>query len=556
VAAAAFPATELPYAADAWASAGARVDAWAEAWSEAATEACAATRLRGELSPAIMDLRVACLERRLLHLQALADLFGRADDDVVRRAVDAAASLPELEPCADLVALQADVAPPAPAIAAAVGAERAEIAAARALERGGKDEEALASLDARREAIEALNYLPLKAEYMFATSRAQSDQGADEEALKSARDGLWTAIAAGDDPLTRDVLGQLIWVSGYKLGRADEARSWIDHAEAMVRRDGDRPRGRAKLLSDVGHVEIAAGRYAEAEAAFGECIELYEASGADELTLLSPLNALSMARLRAGRYAEALPPVERALTIATAARGPNHPELANVLNSLALIHERHGRYPEAIDALRRTLAIIESTGGPEHPNAGIIRQNLGGLLLYSGRLEEAEVELRSAVKILEGALGDGHPATAGAHTFLGDVLRESGELDGAKAEYRRSYDIRVAALGDDHLDVALPLLGLGQVALAEGRLADAIRDLERAERMMTSAASDPADLGLVRLNLARALVDSDAARARAVARLALGDLEAAGATAERHRIAAQTWLREHPGDDGVLPGSG
>ncbi|MCB9568167.1 MAG: tetratricopeptide repeat protein [Myxococcales bacterium] len=465
-AALAFAATELPYADYAWRSASARIDAWADAWVDAATEACAATQLRHELSPAIMDLRVACLDRRLQHLDALAKLLQRADKDVVRRAVDAAAELPDLAECADLVALQADVTPPPPTIADRVAAARAEIAAAEALDRGGKDSDAVALLEAQRPAIEALAYRPLAAEFLMALSSAQGGQGADEEALKSARSGLWTAIAAGDDPRARDLLGQLIWISGYKLGRSDEARGWIDHAEAMVLRDGDRPAARASLLSKIGQVEIAAGHFPEAEAALTESIALYEASGADALKLLNPLNALSMARLRGGRYAEALPPVERALAIATAARGPSHPDLAGLLNSLALIHERHGRYPEAIDAMRRTLAIIEATSGPEHPNAGLIRQNLGGLLLLSGRRDEAEVEIRAGLAILVASLGDDHPATAGARTFLGDALRERGDLEGARAEYERALEIRRAALGDEHHDLALPLLGLGQVALA------------------------------------------------------------------------------------------
>jgi tetratricopeptide (TPR) repeat protein len=56
-------------------------------WSATRTRACEATRIRGEASVALMDTRVACLDRALQKIDALTALFERADAQVVKEAV-------------------------------------------------------------------------------------------------------------------------------------------------------------------------------------------------------------------------------------------------------------------------------------------------------------------------------------------------------------------------------------------------------------------------------------------------------------------------------------
>ena len=88
----AFAATGLPYAAAAREAVEADLDRHLADWQTMATDNCAATQIRGEQSPALMDRRLACLDERLEETRALIHLFRGADGPIVERATIANAS--------------------------------------------------------------------------------------------------------------------------------------------------------------------------------------------------------------------------------------------------------------------------------------------------------------------------------------------------------------------------------------------------------------------------------------------------------------------------------
>ena len=70
---------------------GERLASYSSEWKEMRTEACRATRVTGEQSERMLDLRMSCLDRRLTELEALTALFSdEADPDVVDNAARAA----------------------------------------------------------------------------------------------------------------------------------------------------------------------------------------------------------------------------------------------------------------------------------------------------------------------------------------------------------------------------------------------------------------------------------------------------------------------------------
>lgn len=95
--AAAFEATGKPYAADAWRGVERRLVGFGEAWVATYDDACAATHFRGEQSAELLDLRMACLDRRLKAFDALVDRFIAADAATVEQAVTAADGLGGLD---------------------------------------------------------------------------------------------------------------------------------------------------------------------------------------------------------------------------------------------------------------------------------------------------------------------------------------------------------------------------------------------------------------------------------------------------------------------------
>ena len=85
---AAFEATALPYAEDARVAVERALDEHLGRWVELRTEVCEATRVRGDQSEALMDLRIGCLDGKLRDVVALTEVLAQADADVVKNATN------------------------------------------------------------------------------------------------------------------------------------------------------------------------------------------------------------------------------------------------------------------------------------------------------------------------------------------------------------------------------------------------------------------------------------------------------------------------------------
>jgi tetratricopeptide (TPR) repeat protein len=99
------------------------------------------------------------------------------------------------------------------------------------------------------------------------------------------------------------------------------------------------------------------------------------------------------------RFAEAEALLRRALAIAEASFGADHPDVARDLNNLALLLKDTNRLGEAEPLMRRALAIDEASFGADHPKVAIRLNNLALLLQATNRLGEAEPLMRRHVEI-------------------------------------------------------------------------------------------------------------------------------------------------------------
>lgn len=88
---AAFESAAAAGADAAFARAAHTLDGYAGGWIDMHTSACEATRLRGEQSEELLDLRMQCLTERLDALRATVDVLAAADSTVVARASSGAA---------------------------------------------------------------------------------------------------------------------------------------------------------------------------------------------------------------------------------------------------------------------------------------------------------------------------------------------------------------------------------------------------------------------------------------------------------------------------------
>jgi tetratricopeptide (TPR) repeat protein len=90
------------------------------------------------------------------------------------------------------------------------------------------------------------------------------------------------------------------------------------------------------------------------------------------------------------RLDDALPLMLRAVDIAEATLGRDHPNVATRLSNLAAILRDLGRPREARPLLERALAIDEAAYGRDHPTVAARLSNLAMILRDLGRAEEAQ----------------------------------------------------------------------------------------------------------------------------------------------------------------------
>ncbi|MBX5451466.1 toll/interleukin-1 receptor domain-containing protein [Thermogemmatispora sp.] len=119
-----------------------------------------------------------------------------------------------------------------------------------------------------------------------------------------------------------------------------------------------------------------------------------------------------------GRYQEAVPLFERALSIREQVLGPEHAETATSLYDLAFVYRFAGRSSEALPLLERALSIREQALGPAHPLTVTTLESLAFLHMSTGRLTTAFPLLERLAPLAEQVFGPSNPKTLSALNTL------------------------------------------------------------------------------------------------------------------------------------------
>ena len=116
------------------------------------------------------------------------------------------------------------------------------------------------------------------------------------------------------------------------------------------------------------NVDIEASRYATAEAAYAEALQLAEQQGEREgERALTALMGLGKARAEAGHHEEAIPVLQRALTITRTRYGLFDLRQQDVLKRLAVSLTAVERVPEAQDLMLYRVRTAEKNYGEGSP---------------------------------------------------------------------------------------------------------------------------------------------------------------------------------------------
>ena len=292
----------------------------------------------------------------------------------------------------------------------------------------------------------------------------------------------------------------------------------------------------AVALHRLGQYLMPRGEYAAALDVTERALAIAEAVyGADHPEVVVTLTDFGNVQWVLGELEAARATLLRALAIDEAAHGADHPGVVRALSILGAVQQDLGELEAARVTYLRALAINEAAYGADHPEVAYTLGNLGTLQDVLGELEAARTTQLRTLAINEEMYGPDHPQVAHTLNNLGVVQQELGELEAARATHVRALTIKEAVFGPDHPQVAISLDSLGDVQRGFGDFEAAQVSYMRALTIME--AKYPLDHPFVANTLNNL----------GVVQKALGELEAARASWERALTIRQARLGDsHP----------
>lgn len=519
------------------------LDGYAAEWTAMHADNCEATRLRGEQTEAVMDLRTGCLEERRKDLAALTEMFAVADEETIARAVQAVQALPPVSTCGDVQALSAAAPEPADAgLRAQIAEARTRLATARARLGAGKYKEGLAAAEAVGPTANELGYRALVAEQQALVGELRFKAGDYHGAEKAWKEALYAAEEARLDGIKSSVAVALANVT-VDLHGFEAAHEWLRFAEATVKRAGG-GEVQVDLWIQIALAWFRESRYPEAEAAARKAIALAaETLPPRHLGRARAYRTLGDVLKYEGRFDESLQLLEKARALAEAELGPEHPDVAAILRKEIDVYAMRHDGASALALGRRVLSTLQKSLPPEHLQIAQTRTNIAEALGLLGRYEEAVAEERRALPTYERVFGPDSEDVGVSNVNIGHALVELGRTVEARRHLARAIAIYDKALPPDAPDRAEPLWRLGQLELVEKRPARALPPLEKALALRARDPSPVEMLADVELTLAQALAaagpsESDRGRARTLAERARDQWAAAGDKDRAARAAA------------------
>ncbi|MEM7151504.1 MAG: serine/threonine-protein kinase [Myxococcota bacterium] len=548
---AAFGRIEAEFAATSLRTVTLGLDDYTQRWLTEYRDACEATRVDHEQSEALLELRMACLERKRGALEAMTSLMTDADRDVVARSIPAVLALPSPADCARTQTLLARNAVEAPDASRLDQIEQhhEQLERARALGLTGQADEGLTMAQEVYASANAMEHGPLKAEAALMVGILAEEAGQPQLAADQLATAVEEAIASGHDEVLASATVRLIRQVGVRLSRYDDAEQWGRLATAAVRRVGGDCDDALELEANLCSMRSDRADWTSAMPHCNEMLAMAtERHGPEHPTTARANRLLSQVMLRAGDYERADVLARRALESFRASHGIDHPDYPIMLSAVAVACHNRGRGAACIPMFEETVDAIRVSRGPDHPTLADAINNLAILMLEHDRLDEAEKHASESLRLRRARSGDDHPGVGAAHRVLASIALARGHLDDALAHSDQAVVITRATRGGDHPDLVDALKSRAEIALALERFEQSIADLRAAHDMGIRLNIPSSGRATLAFELAKVLAAHEPGaldQARSLARQARGNAESAGPDSPLlPKIVA--WLQEHP----------
>jgi tetratricopeptide (TPR) repeat protein len=480
--AAAFEASPTPHAAAALERVAGVLDQYAARWTQAHTGACRATRILGEQSEGMLELRMMCLDRRRQEVAALVDALAIPGAGMVARSMEAAVALTDVAACA-ATAEPGRIDPPPTDTAARAKLDdlTSRLADASAKYRTGALAPALELARSISTEAHELAYRPFEAEARLLQGILEYELGDLAHAEPTLETAVWAAEAGRHDVIAGRAWIRLMVLIG--LGKQEFARAsaLAPRVTAVIARLGGDSSIEAYLERTLGGIESRQNNLVSALSHTEKALDFEErASGSEHLNVAMAQENVGIVLLNQGQVDRAMRALQRAHQIYERTLVPDHPWMARILHNLGKAHIAANDDIVAEQVLRDALAIRETALGPRHPKLPDVLADLGRAVRQQGRLEEALSHHRRGVEIAQKALPPGHIELGGAFFELGITL---GMLDRhAEADdfLRRAEAIATKALGPECVLVMWAKIARGDVFMRQSRWAAAAALYEHA----------------------------------------------------------------------------
>ena len=425
----------------AWPSVKSAFDAYAEKWIALRTEACEATWMRGEQTPEMLDLEMACFDRRLADLEALLEVFSDNLSSIKDKAALAAHSLPPLMTCLDTRLLSARVPlPEDPVTIARVQAVREDLSRIKARLDAGDFGRAWEQLQALERDVTAIDHSPLTAEYRYLEGLLGEKLGAPAEADHALMQAILAGESGRHDRKVAQAWIRRVWIHGPMMSDFEGADELAGFAEAAITRSGDDPELEGALANHQAIILFMKEQPKEALAVCRQALDLRrKAFGPEHPKVASTMQNCAQLLEGLGQFEEALELMEEAFQMRLSLLGPNHPSVLHSLTGLSQLLGATGRKDEAEAYLHYAIQLAEDILPPGHVNLGLLKNNLSVVAIDAEQYSEAADLAREAASLLRTASGPQSLNTADA---LSNIAVSTFEL----GQYQETEETAAAAL--------------------------------------------------------------------------------------------------------------
>jgi tetratricopeptide (TPR) repeat protein len=479
----------------------------ARGWLDARSQVCADTRERHTQTEAVLQLKLACLDRQKDNLDALVALLESPDRATVKQAPRAVRQLHRPTECTNARSVSY-VEPPALAIAPKAAELRKRLSRANALLLAARPTEAVAVLRPLTKEARQLGYGPLLAEVLYTLENAYGSAG-DFTKSDLLVEAERVAVASRADVIAARVAADNYWLSvfvGIDRAKLDALQT---RAHDLVEREGDLE-AEANYAAGDALNSVQRGDYTASVEKYVRAIELgTQLFGADNITVLTLQQNHAVALSSTGQYAEAANILKAVIDKMQRAYGDDSDDLAAAWDSYGTTLSWLGRYDEANAAFGRA----SNTPSASNFTVGVVLCDRARVLVAQGKFDEAVASCQHGLATLkkEGIDGTGlaleeDPCAASylAAKRLDEALTQSRVC---LADFRKSRD-------HDAVDM-VPCLAVEGATLVElSKPRDAISVLEQALALQAGTPAAPGVLANLQYQLARALVATKGDRAR------------------------------------------